>query len=136
MPKQADSNKLSIAGIALSHPDKVLWPAAKPDGAFTKLDLAQHYQAFADRILLHVAGRPVSLVRAPDGIEGQKFFQRHANKQAIKARPIKVSGEMEPYVAIDDLAGLVSLAQAAMTRIPSPAVRDCEVGWSGGGSVA
>jgi len=67
MPKQADSNKLSIAGIALSHPDKVLWPAAKPDGAFTKLDLAQHYQAFADRILLHVAGRPVSLVRAPDG---------------------------------------------------------------------
>jgi bifunctional non-homologous end joining protein LigD len=117
MPKQADSNKLSIAGIALSHPDKVLWPAAKPDGAFTKLDLAQHYQAFADRILLHVAGRPVSLVRAPDGIEGQKFFQRHANKQAIKARPIKVSGEMEPYVAIDDLAGLVSLAQAAVLEL-------------------
>ncbi|MGD0141905.1 MAG: DNA ligase D [Rhizomicrobium sp.] len=119
MPKIAktDAGHPTIAGIAVSHPDKVLWPAAKPDGAFTKLDLARHYQAFAERILLHIAGRPVSLVRAPDGIEGQKFFQRHANKQAIRSRPMKVSGEPEPYLAIDDVTGLVSLAQAAVLEL-------------------
>ena len=119
MPSAAQIGKQNreIAGIAISHPDKALWPAAKPDPAFTKFDLAKYYEAFAERILLHVAGRPVSLVRAPDGIEGQKFFQRHANKQAIKARLIRVSGEAEPYIAIDDEAGLVSLAQAAVLEL-------------------
>ncbi len=111
------SEHREIAGIAISHPDKILWPAAKPEPAFTKFDLAEYYEAFAERILLHVAGRPVSLVRAPDGIDGQKFFQRHANKQAIKARLIKVSGEAEPYIAIDDEAGLISLAQAAVLEL-------------------
>jgi bifunctional non-homologous end joining protein LigD len=103
-----------IAGIAITHPGKEMWPAAKPDPAFTKLDLAKYYAQFADRILLHIAGRPLSMVRAPDGIEGPRFFQRHANRQAIKARPIKVKGEPEPYLAIDDAEGLVSLAQAAV----------------------
>jgi bifunctional non-homologous end joining protein LigD len=106
-----------IAGIHITHPDKVLWPAAKPDPAFTKFDLAEHYDAFADRILLHVAGRPVSLVRAPDGINGARFYQRHANKQAIQSRPMKVRGEPEPYLTIDDKAGMVSLAQAAVLEL-------------------
>jgi bifunctional non-homologous end joining protein LigD len=114
---KAGERHREIAGIVLSHPDKPLWPAAKPDPAFTKLDLAQHYEAFSARILLHVAGRPLSLVRAPDGIDGQRFFQRHAGQQGIKARPIKVKGEPEPYLAIDDTAGLVSLAQAAVLEL-------------------
>jgi bifunctional non-homologous end joining protein LigD len=119
MPRKTKISKehSEIAGIVITHPDKELWPAAKPDPAFTKLDLAQHYEAFADRILLHIAGRPISMVRAPDGIDGQKFFQRHANKQGIKARPIKAKGEPEPYVAIDDLEGLISLAQAAVLEL-------------------
>lgn len=106
-----------IAGLVISHPDKVLWPAAKPDPAFTKRDLAEHYAAFAKRILPHVVGRPISMVRAPDGIDGQKFFQRHAHKQGIKSVPMKVKGEPEPYIAICDEEGLVSLAQAAVLEI-------------------
>ncbi len=119
MPQSAQigTEHHQIAGIVLSHPDKVLWPAAKPTAAFTKLDLAEHYQAFAERMLAHVAGRPVTLVRAPDGIDGQKFYQRHAGKQAIQGRLIKVSGESEPYIAFDDAKGLVSLAQAAVLEI-------------------
>jgi bifunctional non-homologous end joining protein LigD len=119
MPRKpaAKSGALEIDGITISHPDKVLWPAAKPDPAFTKRDLARHYEAFADRILLHVAGRPVSMVRAPDGIDGPKFFQRHANQQGIKARPIKVKGEKEPYLAIDSEEGLISMAQAAVLEL-------------------
>ena len=114
MPKSKNNE---IAGQIISHPDKILWPAAKPDPAFTKRDLAEHYEAFAERILLHVAGRPISMVRAPDGIDGQKFFQRHANKQGIKSVPVKVKGEPEPYIAISDEEGLVSLAQAAVLEI-------------------
>jgi len=106
-----------IAGIVLSHPDKVLWPAAEPEPAFTKRDLAEHYEAFAERMLVQLAGRPVTLVRAPDGIDGQKFYQRHAGKQAIQGRLVKVSGESEPYFTIDDGKGLVSLAQAAVLEI-------------------
>ncbi|HTQ15510.1 MAG TPA: non-homologous end-joining DNA ligase [Rhizomicrobium sp.] len=116
---------LRIAGVTISHPDKVLWPAARPDPAFTKRDLAQHYEAFAARILAHVAGRPISMVRAPDGIQGQIFFQRHANRQGIKARAVKVKGEAEPYVAVDGKGGLISLAQAAVLEIhPWGARRD------------
>ncbi len=103
--------------IALSHPEKILWPAAAPDPAFTKRDLAAHYEAFAARILPHIAGRPISLVRAPDGINGAKFFQRHAGKQAIKSRPIKIKGEVKPYLAIDDVEGLMRLAQADVLEI-------------------
>ncbi len=114
---KAGERHCEIAGIVISHPAKELWPQAAPDPAFTKEDLARHYEAFAERILLHVAGRPLSLVRAPDGIDGQLFFQRHANKQAIKSRPIKVEGEPEPYLAIDDAEGLVSLAQAAVLEL-------------------
>ncbi len=106
-----------IAGVVITHADKVLWPAAKPDPAFTKTDLAEHYEAFADRILLHIAGRPLSMVRAPDGINGAKFFQRHANRQAIKSRPIEMPGEPEPYIAIDDEEGLITLAQAAVLEL-------------------
>ncbi|MGH6870407.1 MAG: DNA ligase D, partial [Rhizomicrobium sp.] len=114
---KAKSTALTIEGVTISHPDKVLWPAAKPDPAFCKRDLAAHYEAFAERILLHVAGRPVSMVRAPDGIEGQKFFQRHANKQGIAGRPVNVKGEPEPYFAIDDAAGLIGMAQAAVLEL-------------------
>jgi bifunctional non-homologous end joining protein LigD len=121
MPRKQSTNtgerQREIAGVVITHPGKEMWPAAKPDPAFTKLDLAKHYEAFAQRILLHVEGRPLSLVRAPDGIDGQRFFQRHANKQGIKVRAIKLKGEPEPYITIDDVEGLLSLAQAAVLEL-------------------
>lgn len=115
--KQTRSGPFEIAGVVITHPDKELWPAAKPDPAFSKRDLAEHYEAFADRILPHVAARPVSMVRAPDGIEGQKFFQRHVNRQGIIGRGMKVEGEDEPYMVIDNLKGLISMAQAAVLEL-------------------
>lgn len=109
--------RCEIAGIAITHPDKEMWPAAAPDPAFTKRDLAEYYERFADRILLHIAERPLSIVRAPDGIEGQLFFQRHAGQQGFRTEPIKVKGAPEPYMAVDDVEGLVGLAQAAVLEI-------------------
>ena len=104
--------KTVVAGVTLSSPDKTLWPAANGRPAVTKADLARYYEQVADRLLPHVADRPVSIVRAPDGIEGQRFFQRHAmpgSNPRLKLIDVK---ERKPYVGVTDVGGLVALAQA------------------------
>jgi bifunctional non-homologous end joining protein LigD len=109
---------LSIAGIAITHPAKMLWPKAGRDAPVSKADLAAYYEDAAERILPHIAGRPLSLVRAPDGIAGKRFFQRHAFAGAEAwLKPIRVAGEARPFVTIDSAQGLVALAQAAVLEI-------------------
>ncbi len=61
--KQAKGGNV-VAGITLSHPEKSLWPAAKASAAVTKLDLARYYEKAAPLMLPHIAGRPISMVRA------------------------------------------------------------------------
>jgi bifunctional non-homologous end joining protein LigD len=105
-----------FAGITLSSPDKVLYPAV----GVTKLDLARYYEAIAPHILRYAANRPISLVRCPDGIDGQQFFQRHAMKgmsKAIKQIPISGSESKKPYLYIDDEAGLFGLVQISTVEI-------------------
>ena len=99
-----------VAGVTLSSPDKVLWPAAGGRPAITKTDLARYYEQAAERILPHVADRPVSIIRAPDGIEGETFFQRHAmpgSNPRLKLIDVKAR---TPYVAAVDV-GAVHAAQ-------------------------
>jgi bifunctional non-homologous end joining protein LigD len=100
----------TIEGIALSHPDRELWPG------ITKRDLAAYWQAIAEHALPEIAKRPLAIVRCPDGIHGEKFFQK--NTHGIMPAPIrdgKAGGQ--PYLAIDDLAGLVALAQMSAIEI-------------------
>jgi bifunctional non-homologous end joining protein LigD len=106
-----------VAGVTISHPGKALWPATKTSDAVTKLDLGRFYEIAAPRILPHIEGRPISLVRAPDGIKGERFFQRHVLPGVAGAVPIQVAGEKQPYHAIDSVAGLVALGQAAVVEI-------------------
>ena len=105
-----------IAGVALTHPDKVLYPEQN----VTKQDLAEYYEQVADWMLPHVAGRPISLVRCPAG-EGKKcFFQRHSGEgkaKAIRDIDIDVKGDSRAYITIDDLAGLISLVQMGVLEI-------------------
>jgi bifunctional non-homologous end joining protein LigD len=87
---QRSSGAAEVGGISITHPDKVFWPAGSGRRAITKRDLAVYLAAVAPRILPHIVGRPLSMVRAPDGIDGERFFQRHPMKRrgadAVDAR--------------------------------------------------
>ena len=101
-----------VAGLTISSPDRVLWPAIDGHPAITKLELVQFYEAAAERILPHVADRPVSIIRAPEGIGGEVFFQRHAmpgSNPRLKLIDVK---ERKPYVGVVDVGGLVAIGQS------------------------
>lgn len=106
---RADGNR--VLGVAISKPSKALWPA--PDG-YTKMDLAEYLATVAPWMLAHIAGRPCSLLRAPDGIAAETFFQRHAGGRMDEAvATVQVAGDRLPYLEIDDARGLVAMAQLA-----------------------
>ncbi len=94
----------SVLGVRLTHPDKELWPG------ISKRDLAEYWQAVAEHALPEIAHRPLALVRCPDGIGGEHFFQKHASigfpKQLRAA-----AADGAPYIALDDAAGLIAAAQ-------------------------
>ncbi len=111
-PRAPARGKVVVAGVTISSPDKVLWPAADGNPAVTKTALARYYEMAAERILPHVADRPVSIIRAPEGIAGETFFQRHAmpgSNPRLKLIDVK---ERKPYVGVIDVGGLVAIGQA------------------------
>jgi bifunctional non-homologous end joining protein LigD len=103
--------------IKLTNPDRVLFP----DADVTKAEYAAYLESAAARMAPHVFGRPVSLVRTPDGVGGQQFFQKHAMAGApkeIKSIPIKDDeGKAEDYITLANAAGLVACAQMSAVEI-------------------
>jgi bifunctional non-homologous end joining protein LigD len=99
-----------VHGIKITHPERLIWPSL----GISKLDLARYYDGVAERILPHLARRPLTLVRCPDGAEKQCFYQRHL---AMGARPGDVKtfkrerSSKGYYIYIDSHSALITLVQ-------------------------
>ena len=105
-----DEKKTEVAGVTLTHPDRLVYPEA----GITKRALAEYYEAAEQWILPHIKDRPLTLIRCPDGWNGECFFQKHLDKKSppsVKPVPIAEDGEEKYYIAVDSLAGLMYFVQ-------------------------
>jgi bifunctional non-homologous end joining protein LigD len=123
---RAAATGAAAAPVTITHPDRVIYPR---DGV-TKGDVAAYYAAAASRMLPHLAGRPVSVIRVPETIEKEQFFQRHPMKGMGGVIPFD-AGKDEPYFVVDGAAGLQHVAQYGgvelhgwMSRIDKPGFPD------------
>jgi bifunctional non-homologous end joining protein LigD len=114
--KKATVESGEVTSVVLTNPQRVLYP----DLGLTKQNLADYYAAFADVLLPHVAGRPLSLLRCPEGLDEACFFQKHATAgmpQVLRRVPIEEKDGTEEYLVIDDADGLRALAQMSILEI-------------------
>ncbi len=115
--KAASDSHGEHAPVRLTHPNKVL----DEESGLTKQMLADYYWAIADWMLPHVAGRPLSLVRCPDGAGQPCFFQKHVNATLPKGiGSVSVAdkkGKVEPYITLDSVEALAGLAQMGVMEV-------------------
>jgi len=110
----AKATNATIANVHLSHPDRVYWP----DAGVTKADLAEYYVSVWDLMAPHVVDRPLAIVRAPEGINGETFFQKHI-ASTIKQSALRhvVKAKEHDVIAVEKLDDLIELVQSGALEV-------------------
>ena len=114
----AKTGEPDAIAVRLTHPDKIL----DATSGVTKKELASYYLAVSDALLPHIADRPLTLVRCPDGSEKECFYQKHKNKMlsgsygSIEIVDRK-TGKPEPYITLSTRAAIVELAQIGVLEV-------------------
>jgi bifunctional non-homologous end joining protein LigD len=116
--KPAAKSTSQPAPVRLTHPNKIL----DDESQLTKQLLADYYWAIAPHMLPFVAGRPLSLVRCPEGSSHECFFQKHVNHMlppGIESTPVpdKKTGKIEPYITLSTPEALAGLAQIGVLEV-------------------
>lgn len=112
----AHDGAIEVDGVRVSHPDKVLFA----DQGVTKRELIDHYLSIADAMLPHIVGRPISLVRCPQGEGGSCFFQKHASDgfpDQFKPISIREKSGSDRYLYIEDERGLIAAVQVGVLEL-------------------
>ena len=114
-PSPTRSETLKAPSMRLTHPERELYPGV------TKADVATYLETIGERMLPFARGRALSLVRCPEGIDGERFFQKHGHSglpEAVKRKIIK-DGKGEPFEAlyVDDVEGIAATAQVSALEI-------------------
>lgn len=107
---KAGKDRINVAGVSVSHPDRVI----DEQSGTHKVELAQFYEAIADWIVPYLDNRPVALLRCPDGIAGEQFFQKHSERLAIphiKQLDRKLDPGHAALMEIDSVQALIGAAQ-------------------------
>jgi bifunctional non-homologous end joining protein LigD len=104
---------VSVAGVHLTHPDRIYWD----DVGITKRDLADFYVQIWKWMRPHLVGRPISLLRCPEGASGQCFFQKHARAGIPVDHLHLVPEKNDKIISVDDLDGVIALVQGGVLEI-------------------
>ena len=106
----------AVAGVTISNPQRVVFP----DPGLTKSEVAAYIAKVAPLMLPHVAGRPLTFFRCPEGMADQCFYQKHWSGKipaTLATVMVEQSDGKKPYVVVNDAAGLVTLVQWGILEI-------------------
>jgi bifunctional non-homologous end joining protein LigD len=116
MAKASKATRPSVAGVGISHPDRLIYP----NEGISKLQLARYFESVADWMLAHLVGRPLTLLHCPEGLAAPCNYLRHAKAwgpNALRRVRIQEKTKVGEYLVADTVDGLVSLAQMGIVEI-------------------